>query len=218
MAQAPGSRTQRVYEALHDRIRTGELAPGAKLPSHRELAALFGVAPMTVRQALARLEQEGLVSREHGRGTFIRAQTIPCVLIVDDELSVRALLHAHVSGAGYNVVEADGPEAARAVLESDHAISLILSAVHSPTREAGIAFIRLVRQRWPHVPLAAVIDQPGDLAALYGTAECPVLILTKPIRALHVQEILHLALHARQPRLSPGQPPNGGLRLCDQSC
>jgi len=46
--------------------------------------------------------------------------------------------------------------------------------------------------------------KPDDLATLHGTAECPVLILTKPIRALHVQEILRLALHAMQPRVSPG--------------
>ena len=200
LTQAPGSRTQRIYEALHDRIRTGELAPGARLPAHRDLAVLFGVAPMTVRQALARLEQEGLVSRQHGRGTFVRAQTIPCVLIVEDELAVRALLRAHVTGAGYNAVEAGGPEEARVLLESDQAISLILSAVRMPTREAGIAFIRLVRQRWPHVPLAAVTGHPDELAELHGTPEYPVLMLTKPIRAPHVQEVLRLAV---QPRVSP---------------
>jgi hypothetical protein len=63
-----------------------------------------------------------------------------------------------------------------------------------PTREAGAALIRLVRRRWPQVPLAAVLDHPDDLAELHGTAECPVLILTKPVQARHVEEILRLAL------------------------
>ena len=213
-----GARSHRVYEALRDRIHKGELVPGTRLPSHREMAATFGVAPMTIRQVLARLEQEGVISREHGRGTFVRAQTRPGVLVVADAIPVRTLLCAHVTDAGYNALEADGPAAARKALESAQAIALILTDVCMPTREAGVAFISLVRQRWPHVPLAAVMDQPDDLAALHGTAECPVLILTKPIRALHVQEILRLALHARPSRVSPSQPPNGGLRLCDDSC
>jgi CheY-like chemotaxis protein len=156
---------------------------------------------MTIRQVLARLEQEGFISREHGRGTFVRAQTRPGVLVVADEILTRTLLCAQVTDAGYNVVEADGPAEARSALESDHAIALILTEVCMPTREAGAAFISQVRQRWPHVPLAAVMDHPEDLAALHGTAECPVLILTKPIRAPHVQEVLRLAV---QPRVSPG--------------
>ena len=194
MAYGFGAQSQRVYEALRDRIRTGELVPGTRLPSHREMAATFGVAPMTIRQVLARLEQEGVISREHGRGTFVRAQTMPDVLVVEDEIPVRTLLCAHVTDAGYNALEADGPAEAQAALESDHVIALMLVDVHTPTREAGAAFISLVRRRWPHVPLAAVLDHPDDLAELHGTAECPVLILTKPIRAPHVQEILRLAL------------------------
>ena len=194
MAYGFGAQSQRVYEALRDRIRTGELVPGTRLPSHREMAATFGVAPMTIRQVLARLEQEGVISREHGRGTFVRAQTMPGVLVVADEIPVRTLLCAHVTDARYNALEADGPAAAQSALESDHAIALILADVRMPTRAAGAAFISLVRRRWPQVPLAAVLDYPDDLAELHGTSECPVLILTKPIRAPHVQEILRLAL------------------------
>ena len=194
MAYGFGSRSHRVYEALRDRIRTGELVPGTRLPSHREMATTFGVAPMTIRQVLARLEQEGVISREHGRGTFVRAQTLPGVLVVADEIPVRTLLCAHVTDAGYNALEADGPAEAQSALESDHAIALILADVRMPTREAGAAFISLVRRRWPQVPLAAVLDYPDDLAELHGTAECPVLILTKPVQARHVEEILRLAL------------------------
>jgi CheY-like chemotaxis protein len=197
LAYGFGPQSQRVYEALRDRIRTGELVPGTRLPSHREMATTFGVAPMTIRQVLARLEQEGVISREHGRGTFVRAQTMPRVLVVADEIPVRTLLCAHATNAGYNALEADGPAEAQSALESDRAIALILAAVRMPTREVGAAFISLVRRRWPHVPLAAVQDHPDDLAELHGTAECPVLILTKPVQARHVEEILRLALPPR---------------------
>lgn len=46
---------------------------GDRLPTLKQLVAMFGVSPMTVRHALARLEEEGLISAERGRGTFVTA-------------------------------------------------------------------------------------------------------------------------------------------------
>src|SRR5919202_49185 len=80
-----GPRTQRVYVALRERILHGGLMPGMQIPSHLELAAEFGVAPMTVRQVLGRLEEEGLVVRRPGRGTFVRESAKPAVLVVEDD-------------------------------------------------------------------------------------------------------------------------------------
>ena len=77
-----GPRSRGVYQVLLDRIRSGELAPGTRLPSHAHLAATFGVAPLTMRQVLARLEADRLLVRERGRGTFVRAAAGPHVLIV----------------------------------------------------------------------------------------------------------------------------------------
>jgi len=48
-------------------------APGSAAPSERELVAHFGVARMTVRQALDALVVEGLLERVPGRGTFVAA-------------------------------------------------------------------------------------------------------------------------------------------------
>ncbi len=46
---------------------------GERLPSEDALALQLGVSRATVRSALIALEQEGLVSRQHGRGTFVAA-------------------------------------------------------------------------------------------------------------------------------------------------
>ena len=70
-----GPQSRRVYEVLRADILRARYPPGTKLASHTHLASHFGVAPLTLRQALAQLEQEGLVSREQGRGTFVLAQT-----------------------------------------------------------------------------------------------------------------------------------------------
>ncbi len=53
-------------------VETGELGPGDRLPSVREAATAAGVNVNTVRAVYGRLEQEGLVSSEQGRGTFVR--------------------------------------------------------------------------------------------------------------------------------------------------
>jgi GntR family transcriptional regulator len=52
-------------------LREGRLGPGDRLPSVRELAEAAGVNVNTARAVYARLESEGLVRSEHGRGTFV---------------------------------------------------------------------------------------------------------------------------------------------------
>jgi GntR family transcriptional regulator len=61
-------------QELQRRIEAGLLKPGDLVPSERELADTYGISRMTVRQGLANLVSEGLLSRERGRGTFV---TIP---------------------------------------------------------------------------------------------------------------------------------------------
>ena len=52
-------------------IASGHLGPGARLPGLRDLAELAGVNTNTVRAVYARLDHQGLIRSEHGRGTFV---------------------------------------------------------------------------------------------------------------------------------------------------
>jgi GntR family transcriptional regulator len=65
--------SERIADELRRAIASGQLAPGAKLPSERELAEQYGTARNTVRQAIRLLSESGLVTAEHGRGVFVRA-------------------------------------------------------------------------------------------------------------------------------------------------
>src|SRR5947199_10665090 len=69
-------RYQEIAEDLRARIQHGELAPGARLDTQRQLATAFGVTLMTLRQALEVLERERLIQRRHGLGTFVAAPSI----------------------------------------------------------------------------------------------------------------------------------------------
>lgn len=57
---------------LREAISAKRLAPGERLPSEAELIEHFGVARMTVRQAVQELRSDGLVISQHGRGVFVR--------------------------------------------------------------------------------------------------------------------------------------------------
>jgi GntR family transcriptional regulator len=58
-------------ELLEQEILSGRWGPGFRLPSEPDLCDHFGLSRTTIRQALARLEQEGLISRRKGQGTFV---------------------------------------------------------------------------------------------------------------------------------------------------
>ncbi|MFF7446607.1 MULTISPECIES: aminotransferase class I/II-fold pyridoxal phosphate-dependent enzyme [unclassified Streptomyces] len=70
-------RYKALVDALASDIRTGRLAAGERLPTHRGLAAREGIAVVTATRVYAELAAMGLVSREQGRGTFVRDLAVP---------------------------------------------------------------------------------------------------------------------------------------------
>ena len=61
-----------VERSLRRRIESGEWAGARRLPNERELAASYHVARNTIRSAIDRIAADGAVTREVGRGTFLR--------------------------------------------------------------------------------------------------------------------------------------------------
>ena len=64
--------TEISQEELRQAILGGKFRPGSQLPTEAELCAMLGVSRTVVREALRVLEDEGLVMRRHGIGTFVR--------------------------------------------------------------------------------------------------------------------------------------------------
>lgn len=62
---------QRIRDLITDAAASGTFAPGAKLPTERELAKRFALPRNAVRKMLAQLEAEGSITRHVGRGTFL---------------------------------------------------------------------------------------------------------------------------------------------------
>jgi len=70
------SKASRVSDAIMRAIESGELREGDRLPSEEELAAQHGVSVGTMQKVLGRLSNEGLIRREHGRGTFVSGHKV----------------------------------------------------------------------------------------------------------------------------------------------
>lgn len=93
-------RSQRVrlgdqlYGQIFDRIASGDLNVGDKLPSEHEICEQFGVSRPVVREALLRLRADGLVSAYQGLGTFVIHQPAPRLKTFGDVQNVGAYLRA----------------------------------------------------------------------------------------------------------------------------
>ena len=64
---------RQIADAIEADIRSGRLAPGAKIPAEAQLAERFGVNRHTVRRGIGSLAQRGLVRATQGSGTFVES-------------------------------------------------------------------------------------------------------------------------------------------------
>ena len=141
-AQEPGRRSDRIADALRGDILRGRYRPGDRLPAERELATRLTVNRGSVREALKRLEQQGLVEIRRGDGAVVRRP---------EEASVDVVRHLLCARDGLD----------RRVLEE-------VLDVHEMLLAGAVA---LTVQRLPDAALAraralvAQLAQPGRTAA-----------------------------------------------------
>jgi GntR family transcriptional regulator len=94
--------TQSCAEALEEAIEAGTYRPGSRLPSEEELAEQLAVSRPTLRESLRLLEERGMISRRHGRGTFVRERPI------QKELNRNFGITSMIRAAGYAPSARDG--------------------------------------------------------------------------------------------------------------
>jgi GntR family transcriptional regulator len=108
---APMPAWAQAAQHIRRQIETGRLAGGERLPSETELAETFALSRLTVRQALGRLADEGLIERRKGIGTFVA----PRKVVVQHDLSLssswrqRFLADGHRSSAQLLETRTDQP-------------------------------------------------------------------------------------------------------------
>lgn len=76
-ASSPVPAYHQVYSALREQLAAPTVPAGAKLPTERVLAESLGISRATLRQALRRLEDDGVIVRRQGDGTFVAEKDEP---------------------------------------------------------------------------------------------------------------------------------------------
>ncbi|MBF6297962.1 GntR family transcriptional regulator [Nocardia amamiensis] len=144
---------------LRELIERGELAPGAEVPSERELAAQWKVARPTAAKALNTLRQQGIVRSRRGSGTYVtdrralmreNAPRYGPPFAEDDSVTV---LEAAVVTAPREVADELGPSCVRAVMRKELSInthgSVTLTTSWYPHEFAESTAGLLTRERLP---------------------------------------------------------------------
>jgi len=99
---------RQVIHALRERLERGELLPGGRAPSERELADLYDISRMTARGALRELIRDGLLYTVPGKGTFVAwpkmQQPLNTLTSFTEDMRARGLLAGtRVLGQGIEV-------------------------------------------------------------------------------------------------------------------
>jgi GntR family transcriptional regulator len=158
-----------IRDDLRMRLEAGEWRAGERLPSETELAARYGVARMTVRQAVGALASEGVVVRRQGLGTFAAdrrpARAADLLLSFTEEMRRQGL---QVQTRLISAAVEQPPDAARV------ALGLGRSAAAVTVRRVRLvdACPVVVQQSWlPYARFAGLDASPLQDGSLYAVLE-----------------------------------------------
>ncbi len=180
------------------RIDRGEWPVGRQLPSTIALAKQYGVALMTVRQALGILSQRGVVEPRQGSGTFIagnqsrngsQART-PAVLMIEDDDTLRAVAAAALRDSGYHVdVASNGGEALLRLEEREDYDAIVLD-LRLPDTD-GFEIIDYIKANRPSVRVVVASGYIDGDDVLRAAERWPLMMLRKPYSADELRDRLN---------------------------
>ena len=168
-----------VAALIMQRVASGELASGHKLPSQRQLAQSMGVGLAVVREAVKRLEALNVLDATHGSGTVVRPfQWMP--LIYDQSLFTLAMKRIGIRDLWET----------RRLLEAQ-----IARLAAERARKENLAEIRAVLERAKPLPLdyeaSSVLNREFHIAVAKAAHNSVLIDLLTPLVDVHFQGIAH---------------------------
>ncbi|WP_433382666.1 GntR family transcriptional regulator [Streptosporangium sp. CA-115845] len=177
------SRQLRIADDLRAKIESGEFQPGDRLPGLPDLANTYGVSLVTVRHAISKLKQEGLVVSQQGKGNFVRKK-----------LRVRRYGIERYSRSVWggeqpkSILEAEGDKQGRNVGQATEADQVPAPAFVAE-RLLGVAEGDLVHVRRRVTTIDGVINQSADSYFTLALGEQAPVLVTGRGRGGHIARI-----------------------------
>jgi DNA-binding FadR family transcriptional regulator len=158
--------TEQAVGAIMNLLTSGELGPGDRLPTERDLALNLGVSRSTVREAIRGLEMMRVLQVRHGEGIFVTSLDAPLLLeamgftmhlMRDHEVVDLLELRAILEGAAAGLASARMTEEQRRTLRQ-RLEELDAAATADALLEADIAFHASIAAGAGNVVLASLLD------------------------------------------------------------
>ncbi len=167
-------------------IETGELTPGARLPTHRDLAHRLDISIQTVSRAYEALIRRGLIVGEVGRGTFVRPDRADPAPPFITERGPGTLIDLSILKPVGDAVHVERMKTALAALLDDLPLSALFSfrpsLAHRRYREVAADWLRLCGlQASPNAILITNGASPGLTIALMSAARPGDVVATEAI-------------------------------------
>lgn len=178
-----------LMRVIENRISTGLWKHGDKLPSEHDLRARFNISRTSVRGALARLEEAGIIRREQGRGAFVETSQLPWSWTLPSTPSLlgefregnRSALTSTILRAG---VETLPPWAAAVFKDDQHGQGFVLERVRAVGALTAVHVINYMPRRMAGV-VANLRDRRASLyAALESVAGVRIARMHRTIEAV----------------------------------
>jgi CheY-like chemotaxis protein len=119
-----------------------------------------------------------------------------CVLLVEDEWLIRTIMAEELVDAGFDVASVEtGDEALELLERPKSSLRILVTDIHMPGRTDGIGLARVVRRRFPSVPIIYTTGRPDALERA-GLAGGLVSTLVKPYKPSRLIEAVRSALAA----------------------
>lgn len=154
-----------IATTLREAIIGGTWAPGARLPTERELAEQFGVSRPVIREAMTVLKHDGLVTSRQGAGAFVAAHGATPVVVIGDYQSRESTVLEFVELRRAIEVEAaalaavrHSPADLRRIRSARNALNRKIAAAVESVEE-GFAFHRAIVLAAGNAQLVHLLDQ-----------------------------------------------------------
>jgi DNA-binding response OmpR family regulator len=119
-----------------------------------------------------------------------------CILLVEDAPLIRAIVAEELAFQGFEVCEAETGDQAAALIENPPTtFSLLITDIHMPGQLSGIDVARLLRRRYPSVPIIYTSGRPDVLNALRPLGPKEALV-PKPFTPSELMPIIHQLLES----------------------